>query len=59
MQRGVRMVRRPWASTLGGIQGASFGIKMQVNDWEKKRKMLLPGHDAALGGIQGTNSRES
>jgi len=50
VQRVVWTVRRPRASSLGGIQGASFR-KKNVGKWpKKKRKMSLPGHDAALGG---------
>src|SRR6218665_2166241 len=43
VQRGVRTVRRPRTSTLGGIQGASF-CKKNVGKWQKmKRKMSLRG----------------
>jgi len=44
------MVRRPRASTLGASKGPVF-VKIVVGKWQKmKRKMLLPGHDAAREG---------
>ena len=48
-------LQRPRASTLGGIQEVNFRKNLK-ND--KKEKMSLLGHDAALGGIEGANFRE-
>jgi len=36
VQKGVRMVRRPRASTLRGIQGAGF--RENVGKWQKRRE---------------------
>ena len=46
---GLRMVRWLRASTLGGIQGASFHTKMQVNN-KKEEKNVVTGASCNTGG---------
>src|SRR6218665_1900019 len=49
MQRGVRTVRWPRASTLGASKG-SFFVKQSREMAKNEEKMSLPGHDEAREG---------